>query len=73
MVSFCLERCGEIDINLKGRSNTTALHEAAANGFVTIARMLLEKGADTEAETVTGLRPIHEAAAKGHTEVRDQR
>ncbi|XP_003747390.1 uncharacterized protein LOC100902038 [Galendromus occidentalis] len=69
MVNFCLERCGEVDINQKGRSNTTALHEAAANGFVTIARVLLEKGAHTESETVTGLRPIHEAAAKGHTEV----
>lgn len=69
MVNFCLDRCGEVHVNQRGRSQATALHEAASKGFVAGTRALLERGADPEAETPQGVRPLHEAAAKGHIEV----
>ncbi|OQR79493.1 hypothetical protein BIW11_05697 [Tropilaelaps mercedesae] len=69
MVTFCLERCGDVDVNQRGRSQATALHEAASKGFVSGARALLERGADPETETPQGVRPLHEAAAKGHIEL----
>ena len=44
----------------------TALHVAAAYGYVRSARFLLDAGADPAARTSDGLRPAEMAAANGH-------
>ena len=48
---------------------TTALHAAAARGFVPVVRLLLSKGANWQALTRHGERAIDLARKQGHTEV----
>lgn len=44
----------------------TALHYAARNGFVDICKVLLQYGADIDAQTKSaGATPLHKAAASG--------
>ena len=44
------------------------LHDAAVGGDVAMIRTLVEQGADIEAETAGGVRPLHLAAAHGQVE-----
>ena len=45
---------------------TTALHEAVSSGLLSIAKLLLESGADVHRENDFGSAPIHVAAMAGH-------
>jgi ankyrin repeat protein len=45
------------------------LYVAAQNGHVEMSRMLLEAGADVEAQSDDGWRPLHLPARQGHLEV----
>lgn len=70
------------DVNNQDQSGGTALHVAALKGFVSIASLLLQHGADPNARTtqgptdmysgspqVLGEAPMHTAARHGHVEV----
>lgn len=47
-------------------ANSTALHFAAEEGHADIIRALCNAGADADASTTLGGRPLHAAAQKGH-------
>lgn len=46
-------------------SGYTALHYAARNGYVDICKLLLQHGADIDAQTKSAATPLHKAAASG--------
>jgi ankyrin repeat protein len=50
-------------------SSRTALHRAAENGDVPLARYLLEQGADVNGATLWGLTPLMSAAEHGRVDV----
>lgn len=56
------------DVNRKDDDGLTPLHQALQTGASRIALILLDRGADIEAETTDGWRPIHFAARKGSEE-----
>jgi uncharacterized protein len=45
------------DMNGQGAEGSTALHGAAQNGDVELARLLLARGADRGVQTAGGIRP----------------
>jgi len=45
------------------------LHHAAINGHMEVAGLLLEAGCDVNCQNNQGMRPLHDAAAKGDTEL----
>ena len=47
----------------------SALHTAASNGHVRVARLLLDNGWDLEARNRWGIRPLHRASEDGRVEV----
>ena len=47
----------------------TCLHIAAQNGYLEIARLLLEDGADKDAAMTNGLTCLHIAAQNGYLEI----
>ena len=62
-----LEKPG-VDPNEGGKANLTALHKAAAKGHVRVIELLLQKGANTEAQTRRTMdTPLHMACSGGHT------
>ncbi|XP_064488586.1 ankyrin repeat domain-containing protein 6-like [Ornithodoros turicata] len=56
----------KIEPDSEGR---TALHLAAANGYVDTARALILAGAKVNAVDACGYSPLHQAATEGHEEV----
>ena len=68
IVSSYLDRGVRLEKRYGGR--TTVLHVASRNGFTTIAKLLLEHGADIEAKGDecgrAGETPLHCAASEGH-------
>lgn len=56
-------------ITAKDRHTLSALHHAARNGHVEVAKVLLQRGADPNVEALGGLVPIYMAAASGHLAV----
>ncbi|XP_006813082.1 uncharacterized protein LOC100373654 [Saccoglossus kowalevskii] len=53
-----------------GYDQCTPLHWAASQGDLSIVKLLLESGADINAQTTEhGLMPVHEAAINGHSDV----
>jgi ankyrin repeat protein len=58
------------DISATNGRGDTALHLAAAGGFVRVTVILLARGAAVDPmSTIDGETPLHRAAAAGHTEV----
>ncbi|WP_264683262.1 ankyrin repeat domain-containing protein [Wolbachia endosymbiont (group B) of Euphydryas aurinia] len=58
------------DISTKDNHGKTPLHIAAKRGLLDIAKFLLDKGADIDAqENKFGRAPLHLAAAKGHLDI----
>ncbi|XP_077538523.1 uncharacterized protein LOC144151367 [Haemaphysalis longicornis] len=55
-----------VEADAEGR---TALHMAAANGYVDTARALILAGAKVNALDACGYSPLHQAATEGHEEV----
>ena len=45
------------------------MHNAAQEGHVEIVKILLERGANPNAEDDAGRTPLHDAAFKGHVEI----
>jgi ankyrin repeat protein len=68
MARFLLQ-FSSIEINFKGKHQTTALHYAAQEGCLAICGLLLFHKADRSALTSTGLLPIDFALSKGHKEI----
>lgn len=62
-------RNGRLSINIRDDRNLTPLHFACHNGHVNMVKLLLEKGANVDAQTVNGSSPLHFAALDGHDEV----
>ncbi|KAJ0178957.1 hypothetical protein K1T71_005732 [Dendrolimus kikuchii] len=67
-VAYCLEKM-ESDPSAKDNAGFTPLHVAAAKGYVRIARLLLQYGANVSAAAQGGIRPLHEACENCHVEV----
>ncbi len=63
-----------IDVNARGEDGSTALHVASGWGRIDIAKLLLAKGADVNARTVSqwsdsGSTPLHWAARRGRCDI----
>ncbi|MCX5645766.1 MAG: ankyrin repeat domain-containing protein [Phycisphaerae bacterium] len=63
-----------IDVNARGEDGSTALHVASGWGRIDIAKLLLAKGADVNARTVSqwsdnGSTPLHWAARCGRCDI----
>ena len=48
---------------------STPLHLASYGGYIDVARMLIEYGADLTAKDKTGMTPLHLASYRGHVDV----
>jgi len=51
------------------RDNRAVLHEAAALGHLDMVRLLVERGADVNNESLGGESAIHDASENNHVEV----
>jgi ankyrin repeat protein len=69
IVNFLLvEHSQDVDA-LGFDDNSTPLHLASGRGYVDVARILLEHGADATHQDEFGLTPLHRASQNGHLEV----
>lgn len=58
---------GEIrTVNLRDKCGNTPLHIVARQGSIENAKLLIEKGADVNAQDFFGITPLFEAASNGH-------
>ena len=55
--------------SLCGNEEATPLHLASGEGFLEVARVLIEHGADVTARDGRGSTPLHNASRNGHVEV----
>jgi ankyrin repeat protein len=62
-------RGAEREVDAVDPEGRTALHHASASGRVEVVRLLLDKGADEDAEADGRWRPLHYASALGHAGV----
>lgn len=60
---------GDVRLDAVDETGATALHHAASEGHLEIAKMLLDKGAPLSAENAQGLTPIAMARQKEHEEM----
>jgi uncharacterized protein len=67
-VRLLLARGATVDRNGTGWMTGTALHAAAAGSHASVARMLVEAGADANNRQRHGYTPLHSAAANGDLE-----
>ena len=58
MVTFLLDQGADKDRIVLDYSNYTALHLAVTKRHVTVVKILLDAGADTEMFTATGIRRV---------------
>jgi ankyrin repeat protein len=65
IAKFLLEHGADVGIAAQNAQRVTALHGAVARRDVEIVRMLLERGADANAQQERGFTPLHDAAANG--------
>lgn len=68
VVLYCLQN-KVCDVNHHDIVGYCALHEACANGWLSIARLLLEYGADVNCSTHRGTRPIHNAVHHDYLDI----
>jgi len=61
--------CTNCEVNHRNCNGQTSLHYAASKNHVEIARMLLENGADVNAQDKYGNSPLHRASALGHMNI----
>lgn len=54
-----------LDVNVKGESGWTPLHEAIEEGVIDRARLLISKGADVNAKSDYNITPLHLASREG--------
>jgi uncharacterized protein len=57
------------DVNARQHGGYTPLHEAAQNGYLSAARLLLGAGADAAAQTDGGQTALALAQEQGHAEL----
>ncbi len=50
---------GDVNVDVRTKCKATPLHLAVSEGFLEIAEMLIEHGADVNAEAIGGLRAVH--------------
>jgi ankyrin repeat protein len=67
LISSLVER--KFDLNAPNIHGVTALHEACVRGQVSLARALLESGANVEAATKNGESPLIWAAREGRVDI----
>ena len=60
------------DVNLRGLGNMTPLHRAAQNGRKEMVELLIESGADVNAETDSGETPLDWAINSRHVKLYPQ-
>ncbi|XP_017861404.1 PREDICTED: uncharacterized protein LOC108612869 [Drosophila arizonae] len=68
VVVYCLDRMG-MNPNQKDNAGYTPLHEACTQGWLEIARILLQFGANHSEAAQSGIRPLHGAIENDHEEV----
>lgn len=68
VIVYCLERMA-MNPDQKDNAGYTPLHEACTNGWLDIARVLLQYGANHSAAAHSGIRPLHEASENDHEEI----
>ncbi|MGI9305518.1 MAG: ankyrin repeat domain-containing protein [Gammaproteobacteria bacterium] len=59
------------EIDAQDESGLTALHRAAAKGYVDIARLLIEHGADVSSTDLRGRTPLMVASSAGNKRIAD--
>jgi|GEM_PF-6764247 len=59
----------KIDVNCQDKCNNTPLYVAVENGNLSIAKLLIEKGAKVNAQDIDLLTPLHEASRKANIEI----
>ena len=57
------------NVNARGGKRTTPLHAALENGHLSVAALLLQRGADMESRDSLSQTPLHIASFHGYTEV----
>lgn len=68
-VEVLLENGAEVNSPSKNSQTVTPLHSAAAGQHLTIARRLIERGADVNARQAGDFTPLHAAAQNGQVEL----
>ena len=67
VITFLVVECSQ-NVNMLG-DNGTALHEASIRGHLEFARMLIEHGADVNAQDYRKSTPLHLASMRVHVEL----
>uniref|UniRef100_H3C7R6 Protein phosphatase 1 regulatory subunit 16A n=1 Tax=Tetraodon nigroviridis TaxID=99883 RepID=H3C7R6_TETNG len=57
------------DLNARDDNGATLLHIASANGYLSVAELLLERRAQVEVKDTDGWTPLHAASCWGHIQV----
>jgi ankyrin repeat protein len=69
IVEFLLKNGADVKAAARNAQKVTAMHAGATRGDAEIVKMLLEAGADPNAQQERGFVPLHSAAANGNVPV----